>query len=243
MPSRSSRLGWALYTCAAVAAAQLCVPDGMSAGERFRVGQHVPVCVEMNGQVLLLTAAVDSFSALDIVGSQSRAQADPRVWSVSVSSLAASSVDATQATSARRIYASNEAPDGLRFYPVYTVIVQLVQGVPVSVTFDDGCVFCDAHSERCTVNALPVQDGAVASSSMRGCYVTPSECGGGGGNGGCDLKLYIAWTGTDAAGNFLMSSNRRFSRFRQFPAALPSLWSSVRDTALDAASRLAPPSG
>lgn len=32
----------------------------------------------------------------------------------------------------------------------------------------------------------------------------------------CDLKVFVVWTGTDAAGNYLQSANKRFSRFRQF---------------------------
>jgi hypothetical protein len=32
----------------------------------------------------------------------------------------------------------------------------------------------------------------------------------------CDLKVYIAWAGTDANGRYLTSAGRRFSRFRQY---------------------------
>lgn len=35
----------------------------------------------------------------------------------------------------------------------------------------------------------------------------------------CDLKIFISWTGTDSAGNYLTSSSKRFSRFRQYGTA------------------------
>jgi hypothetical protein len=35
----------------------------------------------------------------------------------------------------------------------------------------------------------------------------------------CDLKIFVVWTGTDAAGQYLKSVNKRFSRFRAFSVA------------------------
>jgi hypothetical protein len=36
---------------------------------------------------------------------------------------------------------------------------------------------------------------------------------------GCDLKVFVVWDGTDANGNYLKSSNRRFSVYRSFAVA------------------------
>ena len=36
---------------------------------------------------------------------------------------------------------------------------------------------------------------------------------------GCDLKVFVVWDGTDAAGNYLKSSNKRFSVYRAFAVA------------------------
>ena len=36
---------------------------------------------------------------------------------------------------------------------------------------------------------------------------------------GCDLKVFVVWDGTDSAGNYLKSSNKRFSVYRAFAVA------------------------
>jgi hypothetical protein len=63
-------------------------------------------------------------------------------------------------------------------------------------------------------------DGSVATAEqakqpLDGCYLTREECRGFAASGStlCDLKLYVVWTGTDADGNALLSSDSRFSMF------------------------------
>ena len=48
-----------------------------------------------------------------------------------------------------------------------------------------------------------------------GCYLTRDECVAlhAGGTDDCDLKLFVVWTGTDANGKVLLSSDSRFSAF------------------------------
>lgn len=48
----------------------------------------------------------------------------------------------------------------------------------------------------------------------------PAPAGAGvNGSSSCDLRVFVAWTGTDAKGNGLMSANKRFSRYRKFNVA------------------------
>ena len=50
---------------------------------------------------------------------------------------------------------------------------------------------------------------------MNGCYLTEAECEGFAldGSNVCDLRLHAVWTGTDASGKALLSSDSRFSMF------------------------------
>lgn len=170
--------------------------------------------------------------------------------------------DPTFASASHKVYAavpSNELGGlaaGRRFFPIYTTVVQVVKGEVQSITFDDGCFFCDSMSPSCATNAVPIAGSAAPPpASARGCFVQENECeprgdsGGAAGNGvaptvpsgnACDLKLFVVWTGTDVDGNFLTSAGRRFSRYRQYGLQLPSMWQSLKGVASEAASRLNP---
>jgi hypothetical protein len=64
-------------------------------------------------------------------------------------------------------------------------------------------------------NCLKTHDQCMAA----GCYnnATGTSC--------CDLKVYVAWQGSDAAGRHFTSSSKRFSRFRQY--SISSLYDSA----------------
>lgn len=99
-----------------------------------------------------------------------------------------------------------------RFIPVYTAIISVEQGTVIGVTFDEGCFFCPEADTTvsCIGNTYINATGSIADSPVyRSCA---STCTG----AGCDLKLYLTWTGTDIRGNFFTTANLRFSRFRQF---------------------------
>lgn len=48
---------------------------------------------------------------------------------------------------------------------------------------------------------------------------------------GCDAKIFIVWTGTDASGAYLRSAGRRFSMYRKYKAGLAGLWANVKSKA------------
>lgn len=96
---------------------------------------------------------------------------------------------------------------------VYTVLIQMIDGVPESVTFDEGCDLCDGKG--CVQNQYNATAGSLdQEQGFTSCETTADECGAD--NANCDLKLYVGWTGTDANGNFLQSANLRLSRFTEF---------------------------
>ena len=120
-------------------------------------------------------------------------------------------------------------------FPLLTVIVNLVQGVPSVISWDDGCYFCASNGANCQPYALLTSTWTLASASTgvvscstdtADCYVSASPTPAPSPNATstlasspCDLQLYVSWSGTDNAGNYLTSQNKRFSRFRQFGTA------------------------
>lgn len=90
-------------------------------------------------------------------------------------------------------------------------ITQIVQGI----AWDDACVFCS--NNRCKENTFNF-NGSPASLSepTKGCYLTREQCDKIHSKNGsdCDLTIHLVWTGTDLAGNYLTSSNNRFSSFQ-----------------------------
>lgn len=102
-------------------------------------------------------------------------------------------------------------------YPFLTAIIDVDKGDVVGITWDDACVFCEMS--ECQMNTYNF-DGSVATAEqakqpVEGCYLTREQCLGFAASGStqCDLKLYVVWTGTDADGNALLSSDSRFSMF------------------------------
>lgn len=85
----------------------------------------------------------------------------------------------------------------------------------MGIAWDDACVFC--ADDRCKENTFHF-NGTVArlNEPTRGCYLTKAQCDKIHQKGGndCDLSIYVVWTGTDANGKFLTSSNNRFSAFQ-----------------------------
>lgn len=153
--------------------------------------------------------------------------------------------DPTFSTASLKLY-TDAAGGTRRYFPIYTAIVQMVDGIVKSVTFDEGCFFCDSASPQCVTNALPVTGGApVADTHQQGCFMTTAECTpvarpDNPNANSCDLKIFVVWTGTDASGNYLMSAGKRFSRFRQYSLGLSTVWDDIKTTAANAVNRAIP---
>lgn len=104
-----------------------------------------------------------------------------------------------------------------RIYPFLTAIIDVKDGIVRGIAWDDACVFCE--KKECVPNTYNF-DGSLATTEqinqpVNGCYLSRDECMGFAATGSnqCDIKLYVAWTGTDVDGKALLSSNSRFSMF------------------------------
>lgn len=121
--------------------------------------------------------------------------------------------------------------------PVWTAIIKMDNGVVTDIGWDDGCFFCAENGADCVNNAVDVNGTAeIVSDALRSCREPSATCypptqplPNGTASGsvaqqnltdtGCDLKVFLTWTGTDRKGQFLRSAGKRFSRFRQFGIA------------------------
>jgi hypothetical protein len=70
---------------------------------------------------------------------------------------------------------------------------------------------CDPGSPSPTPTVAAASPSATNNNASLGLALAPDA--------GCDLKVFVVWDGTDAAGNYLKSSNRRFSVYRAFAVA------------------------
>ena len=75
----------------------------------------------------------------------------------------------------------------------------------------------DDLTDTCLKNIKKVPAlGGAASKQTSSCEVTPLTNSSKGEN---DLKIFVSWTGTDAVGTALISSNDRFVNFQPFKLA------------------------
>ena len=102
-------------------------------------------------------------------------------------------------------------------YPYLTAIIDVEQGVVQGIAWDNACIFCE--EKHCLPNTYNF-NGTLATQEqigqpVNGCRVEQLTCleMKGGDNDVCELTLYVVWTGTDADGNVLLSSDSRFSMF------------------------------
>mmetsp|Transcript_17126 Transcript_17126/g.20903 ORF Transcript_17126/g.20903 Transcript_17126/m.20903 type:complete len:253 (+) Transcript_17126:84-842(+) len=100
-------------------------------------------------------------------------------------------------------------------FPHLTAIIDVKNGVAQGIAWDDACVFCSL--DVCKENTYNFDGTAAAlTEPTKGCYLDKSRCDQIHESGGtqCDLTIYVVWTGTDASGTYLTSSNNRFSSFQ-----------------------------
>jgi hypothetical protein len=92
--------------------------------------------------------------------------------------------------------------------PFWTAIIVVDRGVVTGLEWDNSCSGC---SDVCIRSV----DGAAAA-----CGITREKCKSGADNINCDVKVYVGWRGTDAKGNYLLSSQSALSNFRAFAAKI-----------------------
>lgn len=86
--------------------------------------------------------------------------------------------------------------------PFWTAIITVADGIVQSIDWDTDCSLCS------TAYCL---DGV--------CAIDPSQCSVFGGTTDCDVKIYVAWGGSDSSQTPLQSTNMRLSQFRRWSFA------------------------
>ncbi len=225
-----SSLGWAaLASCsslllllAGLGMVQACLPaGGVNQGVTQAKGTHVCIVFSTpnwqedgtsNYSRIAFTPRTDRFTRLQFSDSYTNVSTEglTNLYGPNV----AVHVESMGVASYQKLYRA-EDPLG-RTFPVLTAIISVEKGVVAGITFDDGCVLCD-NNDHCVENTLDYTGtqyyGPGATSD---CYMNDDECASNAGNQTCNLSLYVTWTGTDARGNYLTSSSRRFSLFSTY---------------------------
>lgn len=101
-------------------------------------------------------------------------------------------------------------------YPFLTAVIDVAEGVVQGIVWDDASIFCGSKEQ----NPNTLDFAGVAGSSKQfgqpvdGCFVPLVDCVANTKNStGCDLLLYVVWTGTDSKKRPFLSSSYRFSAF------------------------------
>eukprot|EP00808_Paulinella_micropora_P003244 g20664.t1 len=102
--------------------------------------------------------------------------------------------------------------------PFFTVIAKIDAGTIKAIEWSDFCQSCDCIDHNC----------AVFESS---CATNASSDG-----SDCDLKTYFAWHGTDSVGNYMTSSGKVISAFRQW--SIGEIYGDTIKTIQDAPSKV-----
>jgi len=168
----------------------------------------VPVCIVMGGVArMIFYPEVDDFSMLDVAARESGPNNEmyrfdsPNMWiQLEVGGVASPPK-----------FRRQDAASGVYVVPYWTAIVILDNGVPQSISWDDGCYGCSG--DQC-INAT------CAVSLNDQCWIDGLVC---------DVKVYVSWFGTDNRGTFLTSSGKRLSRFRSY--SISSAFQNAADVA------------
>lgn len=179
---------------------------GATQSNLFALGDSVPLCVHLNGNITaLFTPVVDTMAALSITGSNYALPAGSGFvqenvgWVSSANATGANCSD--PASSPRTLYMAfdvqtfgvtsdyprvykritydpcNSANNVVDTMPVYTVIISMSSGVINFITFDDGCIFCATNGADCLLTALNSTSSTVlADSTFTACRQASSSC-------------------------------------------------------------------
>ena len=103
-----------------------------------------------------------------------------------------------------------------RIFPFLTAIIDVSEGVVQGIVWDDASIFCGSNEQR--PNTLDFTGYAGTSNQfgqpVDGCFVTTDQCNvDANATTGCDLLLYVVWTGTDSKKRPFLSSSYRYSAF------------------------------
>ena len=204
--------------------------------------QNTYVCVSLGLSFGVFELAADKYAAVQLFGAHDANVGSTQEVTFSVASIQASSVNTSISTAAYKRYAFTDSGER-RFITTYTAIIHVTSGVVDSIEFDEGCMLCGSLSPQCVGSGLAVDALHPVPDYQTNCYVPDSGCAtllGAGAStaNSCDLKVFVVWTGTDAAGVFLTSANNRFSRYASFSLQLQNMWNSVSNVGSDVVGRL-----
>eukprot|EP01029_Cantina_marsupialis_P027807 TRINITY_DN774026_c0_g1_i1.p1 TRINITY_DN774026_c0_g1~~TRINITY_DN774026_c0_g1_i1.p1 ORF type:complete len:233 (-),score=32.98 TRINITY_DN774026_c0_g1_i1:235-933(-) len=198
-----------------LALANSCFPVGAS--DKIEINEKTYVCIEVNGEKRMsFTPTTDDFSRIVVTKSSDWTTSNGFVKDGNDDEYVVFRVCSLNICSGHKIYKNLTTAHTV---PVHTAIIHATKGVIDGITFDEGCFFCNGNSNNCIQNSIIKRSDSLiydlsTDSDHKGCASPDisSDCE----DGGCDLQLYVVWTGTDKEDNFLDSAGQRFSLFRKY---------------------------
>ncbi len=98
-------------------------------------------------------------------------------------------------------------------YNFFTILIRMDNGVITKIDWDNGCYLCDI-SMCFTFTPLDYLSGNATTGSSgcktANCFTSSNT------TGSCDPQVYVAFVGTDSAGQSMESAGLRIAAFRQF---------------------------
>eukprot|EP01084_Bolivina_argentea_P047881 88272_1 len=98
-----------------------------------------------------------------------------------------------------------------RTWPIYTAVIAVDKGWVTDVYWDKVCQLCPR--DNCVPNSYKITNETTDLFGVETCFWSYSDClqSGQTASNQCQLRVYIAWTGTDVHGIELQSYNKRLS--------------------------------
>lgn len=110
-----------------------------------------------------------------------------------------------------------------RVVSFYTLIIELDRGKVSQMFWQDGCYGCGGDG-NCWVKepnpapGMPIHNHSWCTNAYSLCSIVD---GGAANSVSCNIKIYLAWQGTDEKGNYLMSAQTTIKNFLQFSLSTP----------------------
>jgi len=137
---------------------------------------------------------------------------DPNMWVQVEVAIASVAIVSPPKIRMNVVHHTDGTVDTRYVVPYWVAIVNLNNGIPTSIDWDDGCYGCGG--DECIMDTCAVD--------IQTCEVDGIDC---------DIKIYLGWFGTDGDGQYLVSAGKRPSRFKQY--SISSAVSSAASTAYD----------
>jgi hypothetical protein len=183
----------------------------------YKQNSH-PLCMVINNQSkAVFYPSVDVFTLLEIKNSWGVTVGNNTFFHVELPGWRTTDVYVSKKTN---VLVSNQWVGQQVTAPFLTILITLSAGQVAGVEFDPDSS-CSTDT-RCTADPSLCLDNAFCGVASSQCVTSTSSCSNttvGVSCFDCNLKIYVAWQGTDSNGRYMSSTGARQSQFRAYGVA------------------------